>query len=419
MDSSVAPAPTAETIEAFTERSKIWLDDHAKPLGTVTTAGDEHDVSVFRDMSHDDERALLDGLMAWQQAKFDAGFGALTSPVEWGGAALGASYERAFRSLEANYELPGHHETFSVTRYLVAPTVLAYGTHEQKERFVRRFLRTEELCCQLFSEPGAGSDLAGLSTRAVRDGDEWVINGQKTWTSGAMFSQWGELIARSDPDVPKHKGQTAFVIPMDTPGVTVVPIRQMTGGATFNEVFFDDARVPDSLRLGPVGEGWKVALTTLGFERDHSGTNDHVGGSWAQVRELAERLDATDSPTHRQALARLYTLHKVRQAHNERIQTNQRGGGTPGPEASANKLLWTRWLAAVSDVVADLLGPRIVADTGDAGSYRWNDHLLGAPGYRIAGGSDEIQHNIIGERVLGLPGEPRVDRDVPFRDVPR
>ena len=249
-----------------------------------------------------------------------------------------------------------------------------------------------------------------------------MVNGQKTWSSGARFSAWGELIARTDPDVPKHAGQTAFMLPMDTPGITIVPIRQMSGGASFNEVFFDDVRIPDRLRLGAEGEGWKVALTTLGFERGSSGSDrgdQAVGGSWERLHALAQWLDATTVPTHRQDLARLYSLDRIRSFLALRAAAQARLGGAPGPEASAGKLLWTQWMTAAGDVAARLLGPRILADTGEWGTYAWQAHLLGAPGYRIAGGSDEIQRNIIGERVLGLPGEPRVDRDVPFRDVPR
>ena len=188
--------------------------------------------------------------MAWQQEKYDAGYGAITWPAEYGGAGLSDAHERAFNEVEADFATPEGHETFAVTTSLVAPTVAIFGTPAQRARFVRRFLRADELCCQLFSEPGAGSDLAGLATRAERDGDEWVINGQKIWSSGAQFAGWGELIARTDPAVPKHAGMTAFLIPLDAPGVRIRPIRQMSGGSSFSEVFLTDVRVPDELRLG-------------------------------------------------------------------------------------------------------------------------------------------------------------------------
>ena len=309
-----------------------------------------------------------------------------------------------------------------MTLHLVAPTIARFGTDQQQRDLIPRFLRTSELCCQLFSEPNAGSDLAGLATRAVRDGDSWVINGQKTWSSGARFSQWGELICRTDPSVPKHAGQTAFVIPMDLPGITIVPIRQMSGGASFNEVFFDHVRVDDTHRLGEVGEGWKVALTTLGFERGTSGSDrggQTVGASWHQIRQLANWLGADDDPVVRQELADLYIRDRIRSYLAGRTAAVTEAGGQPGPEASASKLLWTQWMTRCGDVAARILGPRLTADTGEWGTFVWNEHLLGAPGYRIAGGSDEIQRNIIGERVLGLPGEPRVDRGIPFSDVPR
>jgi alkylation response protein AidB-like acyl-CoA dehydrogenase len=419
---------TAEAIDlaSYRERAAAWLDQHATrrpaPSDEWRWGHGSDDVSVFHDLTDAEEQALLDRAMAWQREKHDGGYGAIQWPADMGGAALPATYEEAFEEEEARFVTPGHHETFSVTLHLVAPTIRAFGTPEQQRELIPRFLRTTELCCQLFSEPGAGSDLAGLSTRAVRDGDDWVINGQKTWSSGARFSAWGELIARTDPTVPKHAGQTAFVLPMDTPGITIVPIRQMTGGASFNEVFFDDVRIPDRCRLGAEGRGWTVALTTLGFERGTSGHDrgdQAVGASWERVRALAEWLGTSSVATDRQDLARLYSLDRIRSFLAMRAALRARAGHPPGPEASAGKLLWTQWMTAAGDVAARMLGARILADSGEWGTYAWRKHLLGAPGYRIAGGSDEIQRNIIGERVLGLPGEPRVDRDVPFTDVPR
>jgi alkylation response protein AidB-like acyl-CoA dehydrogenase len=413
-------------LDEFRARARAWLAANADPAPTSTAASawgeGSDDVSVFHSVPEAEERALLDAAMAWQQRKFDAGFGAISWPVEHGGAGLPPVYEQAFDQEQEAFVVPGHHETFSVTNHLVAPTLLAFGTPEQQREIMPRFLRTSELCCQLFSEPGAGSDLAGVSTRAVRDGDDWIVNGQKTWSSGALFSQWGELICRTDPDLPKHAGQTAFILPMDLPGITIVPIRQMSGGASFNEVFFDDVRVPDTYRLGEVGAGWRVALTTLGFERSTSGGErggQSVGGSWAQVRALAEWLDVVGDPIVRQDLARLYSTDRIRTLLAMRVAAQTRSGGTPGPEASGGKLLWTQWMSDASRVVSRMLGARLLADTGEWGTFAWTKHVTGAPGYRIAGGSDEIQRNIIGERVLGLPGEPRVDRNVPFSKVPR
>ena len=420
-----ATGATGEAVADFSRRAREWLAASAKtraPAGQTTWGAGSDDVSVFHNIDFDAERNLLDEAMVWQRAKFDAGFGAIQWPIEFGGAALPAPFEDAFDEAEAAYEIPGHHETFSVTVHLVAPTIRTFGTDAQKRELIPRFLRTAELCCQLFSEPGAGSDLAGLATRAVRDGDEWVINGQKTWSSGARFAAWGELICRTDPGVPKHAGQTAFIVPMDTPGITIVPIRQMSGGSSFNEVFFDDVRIPDRLRLGDIGQGWKVALTTLGFERGASGSGrgaQSVGGSWPQLLALAQHRAADDDAMIRDRLARLYSLDRIRELLAARVAAAVRSAATPGPEASLGKLLWTQWMTAAGDLAAQILGPQICADTGEWGTYAWAAHVLGAPGYRIAGGSDEIQHNIIAERVLGLPGDVRVDRNIAFADVPR
>jgi alkylation response protein AidB-like acyl-CoA dehydrogenase len=394
------------------ERRPAQVGEEAQPWGIGSD-----DVSVFHDLTFDEEGQLLELAMKWQQVKCDAGYGAITWPEEYGGAGLPVAYQEVFDEEEAAFEVPVQHETFSVTVRLVAPTISLFGTDGQRQRFVRRFLRADELCCQLFSEPNAGSDLASLGTRAVRDGNEWVLNGQKVWSSGAKFAPWGELIARTDPDVPKHAGLTAFVLPLDSPGVEIRPIRQMSGGSSFNEVFLTDVRVPDDLRLGDIGAGWRVALTTLGFERAGSGRS--VGGSWQQVLALARWLDRSREPLVRQQLADLYIHCRTTQMVRQRSAAMAASGRAPGPEGSIGKLRWTQDLTRTSDVISHLLGPRLIADTGEWGTYAWTDHVLGAPGYRIAGGSDEIQRNIIGERVLGLPVGPRVDRNTPWRDVPR
>jgi alkylation response protein AidB-like acyl-CoA dehydrogenase len=407
----------------YTQAALAWLSDNAEPRKGTSSEPVEwgvgsDDVSIFHNLSFEEERQLLDKAMAWQRKKFDAGYGAITWPVEFGGAGLTPSHERAFHSAESGFETPESHETFGVTVGLIAPTVRVFGTEDQKRELIPHFLRTDKLCCQLFSEPGAGSDLATLATRAERDGDTWVINGQKVWSSGAQFSAWGELIARTDPDVAKHAGLTAFMVPMDTPGVEVRPIRQMSGGSSFNEVFFTDVRIPDRLRLGDVGQGWKVALTTLGFERGGTPNGRAVGGDWRRLVALARWLDRSEDPLVRQDLARVYSTARIRSFTSQRVAQASQAGQVPGPEGSLGKALWTRSMNEVSDVASKILGARLVADTGEWGTFAWTAHVLGAPGYRIAGGSDEIQHNIIGERVLGLPGEPRSDRG-PWKDIPR
>jgi alkylation response protein AidB-like acyl-CoA dehydrogenase len=415
------------SIEEFVESARSWLDVNTrrrKGFGDDNEFvwGDgEFSVSVFHSLDFETERELLERAKAWTRLKADRGFHAIAHPVEHGGLGLTRSHARAFARLESQYVTPVGHETHSVTVGLIAPTIAIYGTEEQRESFVGHFLAARELCCQLFSEPGAGSDLASLGCRAERHGDEWVVNGQKVWSSGAQFSEWGLLIARTDPDAVKHKGMTAFLIPMDLPGVEVRPIKQMSGGSSFNEVFFENVRVRDSSRLGPRGEGWKVALTTLGFERDHSGDggSSRVGGSWRQLLATARVMGATENAVLRQELMRVFTHGRVEGFVNRRAADLRRSGATPGPEGSLGKLLWTKGMTLMSDVVSKVLGPALIADSGDWGTYGWGEHVLGAPGYRIAGGSDETQRNIIGERVLGLPPEPRVDKDLPWREIRR
>jgi alkylation response protein AidB-like acyl-CoA dehydrogenase len=230
------------------------------------------------------------------------------------------------------------------------------------------------------------------------------MDGQKVWTSGARVCDIGFLIARSDPAAPKHQGMTAFVVPMDSDGVTVRPICQMTGGSAFNEVFLDGVLVPETARIGDVGFGWKVALAMLGHERSVSGAGvADVGADWEQVHALAKTLGVTADPAARDRLSDLYIRYRVLDLTNDRVLGALAAGDDPGPVGSIAKLLWSQNLTRVSNVVASLLGMRITADTGEWGTYAWGEHLLGAPGYRIAGGSDEIQRNLIGERALGLP----------------
>jgi len=243
------------------------------------------------------------------------------------------------------------------------------------------------------------------------------VNGQKVWSSGARFAEWGMLVARTDPDVPKHAGLTTYIVPMDLGGIEVRPIRQMSGGWSFNEVFLEDVRVDDRYRVGAVGDGWRVALTTLGLER--GAADQRVGGGMDQALALARWLGRTADPVLRDRLADLYVSERVTALVHEHMGAAVAAGHDPGAQGSIAKLRWTQDLARTSDVVSLLLGPRLIADTGEWGTFSWTAHVLGAPGYRIAGGSDEIQRNILGERVLGLPAEPRVDRNMAWRDVPR
>ena len=281
-----------------------------------TNVEPEFSTAVFHALTRDEEREVLSVLQKRHQ---DVGDAAAAPPL--------------------------HHELFSVTTRLIAPTLDAFGTEAQRVRFVDAFRRAEILCCQLFSEPTAGSDLAGLATRAEPDGAEWVVNGQKVWSSGAGLADWGLLIARSDPDLPKHAGMTAFLVPMNAPGIEIRPIRQMSGGASFNEVFLTDVRVPDAQRVGEVGQGWRVALTTLGFERDHTETGDELqpGGTWDQVLITARALGRVGEPLMRQALANLYVRVRVE------ALTNQRAAGTRhwrGPRGFTGQIALDRRNAA-------------------------------------------------------------------------
>jgi alkylation response protein AidB-like acyl-CoA dehydrogenase len=413
-------------IDGFRAEVRAWLASTGLPLRGGTGSGDHgaaaDTVAVFHDLPHDDELALLDRLRAWQRTKYEAGYGAITWPAPYG-PALGPAHEDAFAAEELAFATPGAHELMTVTLNLIAPTLRELATPELCQELVGPLLRGEQLACQLFSEPGAGSDLANVGTRAVRDPsgetDDWLVTGQKVWTSGAQFAQWGELVARTDPDVPKHRGLTAFMVPLDAPGLEVRPLRQMSGGTSFNEVFLDSVRIPDRYRIAGVGEGWKVALTTLGFERGDSARQALVGGDWRRAFEVARRSGADTDPLVRQRMAETFIawhLGEVAAARDEKALADGQAAGAVG---SLRKLQWVHRMQAVADLTREALGPGIAVDTGERGTFAWTQQLLGVPGYRIAGGSDQIQKNIIGERLLGLAPEPRADRDRPWRETRR
>ncbi|MER6283075.1 acyl-CoA dehydrogenase family protein [Streptomyces sviceus] len=404
--------------DAWRTQVRQWLAGVLEPARASQSATGAADLAVFHNLPEDEERLLLERCRVYQRARFDAGYQALTLPEDKGGAGLTAAHVAAFAEEESAFEVPPSTELISVTVRLVGMAVSLFGTAEQRDTYARAFLRIDLLACQLFSEPGAGSDLAALRTRARREGDDWVIDGQKVWTSGAQFADYGLLLARTDPDVVKQAGITAFLVPMDATGVDVRPIRQMSGGASFNEVFLSGVRVPDRLRIGRPGQGWEVATTTLAFERTASGGgNRRKGGTFADVLALARSLGRTEDPLVRQRLADLYVRAALRAATVDRVARTSAAGGRPGPEASLTKLMASDLLTRTGQVAAEVMGARISADTGEAGTFAWAQHLLGAPGYRLAGGTDQIQRNLIGERVLKLPPEPRVDR-MPFSQLP-
>jgi alkylation response protein AidB-like acyl-CoA dehydrogenase len=302
---------------------------------------------------------------------------------------------------------------------MCGPTVIAHGSDDQKQRYLARLLRADDVWCQLFSEPASGSDLAALRTTAVRDGEDWVVNGQKVWTTLAHVADFGILLTRTDPDRPKHAGLTMFVVDMHAPGVTVRPLRQMAGGSGFNEVFFDDVRIPDGERLGEPGEGWRVALTTLMNERVAiGGAGSDLGVPVevlaAHARNRLPQLPEAKQPVARQAVGRAVVELLATRYTGYRRFTVLRQGGLPGPEAGAGKLAGTAAARLAADAGVRLLGDEAVyASTAD-GDDRWQRTQAYLPGLAIAGGTDQVLRNILGERVLGLPPEPRADKSGPF-----
>ncbi len=402
-------------MEEFLVAARAFLDANAEVRAEekfVWGEGSDR-AGVLDEKTPEQEAAEVAAAKEWKGTEFDAGYGWITGPAEYGGRALTPEYARGYTQLRSRYRIPSQ-QAFGVGLGMVAPTILAHAIPEVRARYLRPMHRGDVVGCQLFSEPGAGSDLAGVQARAVRDGDEWVVTGQKVWTSGAHYSDIGEIITRTTPTKPKHKGLTVFLVDMHAPGVDVRPLRQMTGGASFNEVFFEDVRVHDSHRLGDVDEGWTVALTTLMNERAAIGGGGSGAGVGAmgmtRVIELARYLGLADDPLVRQRLADAFVRTNAARYTNLRAMARIRSGQLPGPEMSIGKLALTQNLQCFAQTFSEMLGPRLVADTGEWGTYANAEFVLGVPGIRVAGGTDEIMRNIVGERVLGLPKEPRADR---------
>ena len=353
----------------------------------------------------------------WQAQKADAGFAGITWPAEWGGRGGDPMQQIIWNQEEAGYDVP--YNVFLIGLGMCIPTLIAYADRDVLARFVRPALRGDEIWCQLFSEPAAGSDVAGLRTSARRDGAGWVVNGQKVWTSGAHYCDYGLLLARTDPMVPKHAGLTAFWIDMKAPGVEIRPIHQMSGGSNFNEVFFTDLRLEDRQRLGAPGQGWKVAITTLMNERLAVGEprrpDIHDLIELCRMTEIDGRPAIADSAV-RMKLAEWWADSAGLTYTRFRTLTALSRGQTPGPENAIAKVVNATKLQAIAAFGMDLLGQAgAVMDPALAPmAGLFQDGLLAAPGQRIAGGTDEILRNIIAERVLGLPGDVRVDKDAPF-----
>jgi len=366
------------------------------------------------------EEGLMPLAREWEKRKFEGGFAGIAIPKEYGGRGGTRLQQIIYLQEEANYVAPP--AVFNISHGMAVPVLLAYGTEEQKKHFVPATLSGDHLWCQLFSEPGAGSDLAGLRTRAVRDGDEWVVNGQKIWNSGAQFADYGILVTRSDPSVPKHKGLTYFFVDMKSPGIEVRPIKQMQGFSNFNEVFMTDLRIPDSQRLGDVGEGWRVAITTLMNERLVSGVRPPP--NFEDLFGLARDLELEDGPAIanaavREKLAQWYIQSKGIELIRYRTITALSRGQQPGPENSISKLVLAFGRQQMAGFGMDLMDMGGAIMDRELAPMRalFQDALLDSPSGRIAAGTDEILRNIIGERVLGLPREVRTDTDKPFNEL--
>jgi alkylation response protein AidB-like acyl-CoA dehydrogenase len=348
----------------------------------------------------------------WQHSMYEGGWGAITWAVEYGGRGGSVWHQTIFNQEAARYDVSAG--AFAVGIGMCGPTLIAHGTEEQKHRHLPAMLRGEEVWCQLFSEPDAGSDLAGLKSRAQRDGDVFVVNGQKVWTSGAQHSDWGILIARTNPDVPKHKGITYFLLDMRTPGIDVRPLRQITGHAHFNEVFLTDVVVPIDNVVGTIDDGWAVAHTTMSNERAL------IGGSGQrfsvdQMLNLSRRYARDSDPLIRQRLADFYVRSQLLRFMNYRVQTALSQGRQPGPEAATTKLFVSQHLSLTGDLIMELAGAHaLLAEENAIDNGMWQTAFLNQWMSKLGGGTDNIQRNSLGERVLGLPREPGHDKDVPF-----
>lgn len=397
----------------FRSEIRSWLQANAnpKPLGEVKPmkpAGSEGTVN------HIDAQA-------WYKKKADAGYACLTWAKEHGGAGLSAIHQVIWNQEMKQFSEPDDY--FFIGQGNCGPAITHFGSEETKLKLLPRMASAEDIWCQLFSEPGAGSDIAGLSTKAVSDGDNWLINGQKIWTSGAQYSRYGVILTRTDPGISKYRGMTMFMIDMDQPGVQVQPIKQMDEGRHFNEVFFNDAVVPDSYRLGEIGGGWGCALTILMHERLAVSSVQPTG--FAEFLASCKSLELNgelliNDPVVRERLASWYCQQAGIMNASNRMFTAVAKGGMPGAEAALGKLVGATMSQEISNFMCQLLGQSgIIMEPGYAEfDAHYQNSLLLAPGIRLAGGTDEVMRNIIAEQVLGLPQEPRADKGMAYSEIP-
>ena len=394
---------------AFRAEARAFLDANAEPKKPGET---------FR--TPDSVEGLVQVAKAWQAKKAAAGFAGITQPKEYGGRGGTTMEQVIYNQEEANYLTPTG--VYEIGLGMCIPTMLAYATEEQKQRYAPPAFRGEEIWCQLFSEPQAGSDLANLRLKSERDGDDWILNGQKIWTSGAHFCDYGVIVTRSDPSLAKHKGLTYFFVDMKSPGIECRPIHQISGASNFNEVFFTDMRVPDSQRLGDVGDGWRVSLTTLMNERLAIGERPPPG--FEEAFALAKEIEledglAIDDGGVREKLADWYVNGRGVTLTRFRSMTALSRGADPGPENSIGKAITGKMRQDIAAFGMDLMDAAGAIAEADNAPMRalFQEALLSAPSGRIAGGTDEILRNIIAERVLGLPQDIRVDKGIPFSEL--
>ncbi len=392
----------------FRARARAWLEANAPHRA----ASDEEAEADTRGRA-----VVLAEQKAFQARLFDAGFAGITWPKEYGGQGLASAEQIIWSQESRDYDLPTG--AFFIGISMPGNTLVELGTEEQKKRYLPPMLRGEEIWCQLFSEPGAGSDVASLQTSAVRDGDEWVLNGQKVWTSGAQFSDYGAILARTDPTKPKHNGISMFIVDMHAPGVTVRPLKVATGHSPFNEVFFDNVRIPADALIGAENKGWDAAVVMLRHERIAIGT---MGGSrtsplaYDSLRDLAAGLGRTSDQGVRRELAELYALGRAMQLFATLLREEAQAGRMPGARGSVAKLAGSELGRFAGNVAADVLGDQLAGfDAAEFAAVTTS--IIAAPGGAIAGGTSDIQRNIIGERVLGLAKDPGVDRATPFNQL--
>ena len=394
----------------FRTKCRSWLEANAQLKTKKTNSVKNMNVG---------NKSLLEAASEWQKKKYDAGWAMIHWPKEFGGIGATPIERIIWAQEESKFNVPKG--VYEIGLGMAGPVMMEYATDEQKERYLPPMAEGKEIWCQLFSEPSAGSDVAGLRSKAVQDGENWIVNGQKVWTSGAHFSDYGILVVRHDPGLEKHKGLTFFFVDMKSPGIEVKPIKQLTGGSSFNEVYFNDVVIPDSQRLGEIGDGWKVAITTLMNERLAVGDADGVDAN--EAFELAKKHDKDgeqliDNNAVRESIADWYCEASGLKNTKLRTMSALSRGDTPGPEASITKIVSANKLQAIGNFGMDASDMSGMLMEEDSDFVKFQMAWMGAAGLRIAGGTDEILKNIIAERVLGLPQEARADKGLPFKDIP-